>query len=126
MQRQARLGSRELAYHCLVTLLGDALEAVYRSRWSFRTMRAVGVTEDETHRLWVVRPGRLRGEHDGRGGTSTIVRSGPLWWRWHQDHGGMFGDDREVGLVTLEPSPTSLTPHLCSAPLVWKRSARTR
>lgn len=75
-------------------------------------MRAVGVAEGDAHRLWVDRPDRLRAEHDGEGGTSSIVRSGPLWWMWHPDHGGMSGDDREVGLGhtgalthLLDPTP---------------------
>jgi len=101
-----------VAYERHVTLLADGLEAVYRSRWSFQTVRAVGVAEDETHRVWVRRPDRLRAEHDGQAGTSVIVRSRPLWWMWHPDHGGVSGDDREVGLGhtgelthLLDPTP---------------------
>lgn len=81
-----------------VTLLGEALDAIYRSRWSFRSVRAAGIARDERHRLWVARPDRVRAEHDRTDGMSTIVRADGRWSTWRPDHGGMRGNDDEVGL----------------------------
>ncbi len=95
-----------------VTLLGETLEAIYRSRWSFHTVRAAGVARGERHRLWVSRPDRVRAEYDRENGTSVIVRANRQWWTWHPDHGGMHGNDEEVGLGEegalihlLDPTP---------------------
>jgi hypothetical protein len=94
-----------------VTLLGEALEAIYRSRWSFRTLRAAGVARGERHRLWVARPDRSRAEEDRGIGTAVIVRNQGRWWIWSPEHGGMFGNE-EVGLGhegalkhLLDPTP---------------------
>jgi hypothetical protein len=95
-----------------VTLLGETLEAIYRSRWSFRTVQAAGVARGERNRLWVARPDRVRAECDRENGTSVIVRASARWSMWHPDHGGMRGDDEETGLgdegaIThlLDPTP---------------------
>jgi outer membrane lipoprotein-sorting protein len=95
-----------------MTLLGEALEAIYRSRWSFRTLRVVGTARGEQHRLWVARPDRSRAEEEGQNGTAVIVRNRGRWWMWSPDHGGMFGSDEEVGLGhegalmhLLDPTP---------------------
>jgi hypothetical protein len=95
-----------------VTLLGEALEAMYRSRWSFRTLRAAGVGRGERHRLWVARPDRSRAEEDREDGTAVIVRNHGRWWMWSPEHGGMFGNDEEVSLGhegalmhLLDPTP---------------------
>lgn len=95
-----------------VTLLGETLEAIYRSRWSFRAVRATGVARGERHRLWVGRPDRIRAEHNREEGSSVIVRAEGRWWMWHPDHGGMQGNDEEVGLGEegalthlLDPTP---------------------
>jgi hypothetical protein len=96
----------------VTTLLGETLEAIYRSRGSFRTVRATGVAGDDARRLWVERPDRLRAEHDRKDGTSTIVRADGMWWMWRPDDGGMWGRDDEVslgheGALThlLDPTP---------------------
>jgi hypothetical protein len=95
-----------------VTLLGETLEAIYRSRWSFSTVKASGVAHGEPRRLWVERPARIRAEHDREDGMSTIVRADGRWSMWRPDHGGMQGNDDEVslghdGALThlLDPTP---------------------
>lgn len=95
-----------------MTLLGEALEAIYRSPWSFRTLRAVGTARGEQHRLWVARPDRSRAEEDRENGTAVIVRNRDRWWMWNPDHGGIHGNDEEVGLGhegalmhLLDPTP---------------------
>jgi len=81
-----------------VTLLGDTLEAIYQSRWSFRTVRAIGVARGDGNRMWVGRPDRVRAEQDRGDGMSTIVRADGRWSMWRPDHGGMRGNDDEVSL----------------------------
>jgi hypothetical protein len=95
-----------------VTLLGEALEAIYRSRWSFQTLRAAGISRGGRHRLWVARPDRSRAEEDRGTGTTVIVRNQGRWWTWSPDHGGMFGNNEEVHLGhegalmhLLDPTP---------------------
>jgi len=93
--------------------LGDALEAIYESRWSFQSLVGAGVANGGRRlRLWVVRPDRLRSEDETDDGALIIVHAGTGWWMSHPKHGSHAGNDDEATLGNrgalvdlLDPTP---------------------
>lgn len=91
--------------------LADVLEAIYRSRSCFRTLQAAGVlmgrTVEEHHRLWLVRPDRLRWERDRGDETLRVVQNGDTWWLLDPTSGEIHTNDGDPNH------------HVDHGPLVW-------
>lgn len=90
--------------------LADVLELIHTSHRRFRTVRAAGLHNDRTWRMWWAGSKHIRSEEEHDDGMQLIVQAGDWWWIREPRGKGHTNDGDPSVRVGFGPGPELLHP----------------